>query len=84
MSASVHPPDDDVTPLESMSTRELLAELARLQDRLERDATAGGYRPLPGQMHRRAELERRERRIARELERRADVSREEAGQAPPG
>jgi hypothetical protein len=53
-----------------MTIRELIAELVRLQDMVDRDAAANGYRPIPGQMHRRAELQRRERRITRELDRR--------------
>jgi hypothetical protein len=53
-----------------MSVRELLAELKRLQDRANAEPAGQGSRTLPGQTHRRAELERRERRIMAELDRR--------------
>ena len=70
MSAELHPLDGEAPALESMTIDELVAELSRLQDRMHGDAASIGYRPHAGYMHRRAELERRERRIMRELERR--------------
>ena len=70
MTVELHPLDREAPVLESMTIRELIAELARLQDMIDRDAASNGYRPIPGQMHRRAELQRRERRIQRELDRR--------------
>jgi hypothetical protein len=70
MTAELHPLDSESPVLEAMSIRELIAELTRLQDRIDRDAASNGYRPVPGQMHRRAELQRRERHILRELDRR--------------
>ena len=73
MTTELHPLDSETPSLESMSIRELIAELTRLQDRMDRDAASNGYRPVPGQMHRRAELQRRERRIVRELDRRYGV-----------
>ena len=54
----------------ALSVRELLAELARLQDRANSELIGQGGRMLPGQVHRRAELERRERYITAELARR--------------
>lgn len=51
--------------LEAMTVRELLAELARLQDRLRAESTNAP--PLPGQMARRAAVRRQERAIQREL-----------------
>lgn len=74
MAAELHPLDDQAAALESMTTDELVAELARLQDRMYADAASSGYRPHAGYMHRRAELERRERRIVRELERRCGAT----------
>lgn len=74
MSAELHPLDDQAAALESMTTDELVAELARLQDRIHADAASSGYRPHAGYVHRRAELERRERRIMRELERRSGAT----------
>ena len=71
MTVELHPLDREAPSLESMTIRELIAELVRLQDMVDRDAAANGYRPIPGQMHRRAELQRRERRITRELDRRS-------------
>jgi hypothetical protein len=56
--------------LEAMTVRELVAELARLQDRANSELIAQGGRMLPGQVHRRAELERRERYVTAELARR--------------
>ncbi|WP_156023212.1 hypothetical protein [Terracoccus sp. 273MFTsu3.1] len=53
-----------------MSVRELVAELARLQDRANSELIGQGGRVLPGQVHRRAELERRERYVTAELARR--------------
>ncbi|GAB3878591.1 hypothetical protein [Terrabacter terrigena] len=70
MTVELHPLDREAPLLESMTIRELIAELVRLQDMIDRDAASNGYRPIPGQMHRRAELQRRERRITRELDRR--------------
>lgn len=57
-----------------MSIRELLAELTRLQDRANAEPAGHGPWSLPGQTHRRAELERRERRILAELHRRRPTS----------
>ncbi|GAB2754594.1 hypothetical protein GCM10027039_11150 [Terrabacter koreensis] len=70
MTVELHPLDREAPSLESMTVRELIAELARLQDMVDRDAASNGYRPIPGQTHRRAELQRRERHITRELDRR--------------
>lgn len=64
--AAGHPSDE----LERMSESELAAELARVEDRLRQEASVTGYRPSPGQMHRRAELQRREHQVAAELRRR--------------
>jgi hypothetical protein len=73
MTMELHPLDNEAPSLESMTIRELIAELSRLQDMIDRDAASNGYRPVPGQMHRRAELQRRERRVQRELDRRYRV-----------
>jgi hypothetical protein len=64
--AAGHPSDE----LAAMSESELAAELARVEDRLRQEAAVTGYRPSPGQMHRRAELQRREHQVAAELRRR--------------
>ncbi|NUO33557.1 MAG: hypothetical protein HOQ27_00565 [Dermatophilaceae bacterium] len=79
MTVELHPLDREAPFLESMTIRELIAELARLQDMIDRDAASNGYRPVPGQMHRRAELMRRERRITRELDRRYAAGAASAG-----
>jgi hypothetical protein len=76
MTDVIHPLDERARALDAMSIRELIAELALLQERIDRDAAAGGYRPVPGQVHRRAELERRERQVVRELDRRHAANHE--------
>ena len=57
---------------DSIATRVLVTELAMVRDRLQRDASSGGYTSLPGQVARRAVLLRRERRIANALRRRLE------------
>ena len=57
---------------DSIATRVLVAELAMVRDRLQRDASSGGYTNLPGQVARRAVLLRRERRITNALRRRLE------------
>ena len=52
---------------DSIATRVLVAELAVVRDRLQRDVSSGGYASLPGQAARRAVLLRRERRITNAL-----------------
>ncbi|WP_411283978.1 hypothetical protein [Lapillicoccus sp.] len=58
---------------DSIATRVLVAELAVVRDRLQRDASSGGYASLPGQAARRAVLLRRERRITNALRRRLEA-----------
>jgi hypothetical protein len=67
---AISPQSEPRTDLAAMSIRELLAELTRLQDRANAEPAGHGTWSLPGQTHRRAELERRERRILAELHRR--------------
>lgn len=71
---AVSPRRESETDLAAMSIRELLAELTRLQDRANAEPAGHGPWSLPGQTHRRAELERRERRILAELQRRRPTS----------
>lgn len=57
----------------SIATRVLVAELVVVRDRLQRDASSGGYASLPGQAARRAVLLRRERRVNNALRRRLEA-----------
>ncbi len=56
--------------LAGLALDELHAELTHVRDRLNHDAAGAGFRRLPGQMHRRAALVRREHQLAAELRRR--------------
>ncbi len=56
--------------LAGLALAELHAELTHVRDRLNHDAASAGFRRLPGQMHRRAALVRREHQLAAELRRR--------------
>jgi hypothetical protein len=70
VNASVSALGRESEALRHMSIGELVAELTILQDRQYHESPMSGHRPLPGQTQRRAALERRERRIVAELERR--------------
>lgn len=61
---------DEPTSLSRMTIRELIGELARLQDRRRHDAAAFGYRSTPAQTARAATIQRREQQISAELRRR--------------
>lgn len=65
-----HPPAYTADELAALPLGELLAELTHVRHRLNHDAASSGFRRLPGQMHRRAALVRREHQLAAELRRR--------------
>ena len=54
-------------PTTTGSVRELLTELARIQEQLHAEDRANGYQPSPGHNKRRADLLRREQLVLREL-----------------
>lgn len=56
----------------TLSVRELLVELARVEDRLREEVTSSGGRPLPGQIRRQGALRRTARLISAELSRRRE------------
>lgn len=70
ISPELAPEYDGPAHLSQMTIRELIGELARLQDRRRHDAAACGYQPMPGQTARTAAILRREQQISAELRRR--------------
>lgn len=72
--------EPDTAPTAGMRVRELVHELARIQDQLTAEDRATGARPSPGSTRRRAELLRRERDVLRQL--RAGQPQIEPGDRP--
>lgn len=56
-----------LAPVAEARVRDLVNELARIQDRLTAEDRATGARPSPGSTRRRAELLRRQRDVIRQL-----------------
>jgi hypothetical protein len=76
-----HVVSDEYRPVNELSIRELVAELARVEDRLRDQAHHAGPHPLPGQVSREAALRRRERALLAELRvRRSGPSAQTAAQ----
>lgn len=60
-------PTSEPAPVDGVRVRDLVNELARIQDQLTAEDHASAARPSPGSTRRRAQLLRRERDVLRQL-----------------
>ncbi len=60
-------PGPDAAPVADVRVRDLIHDLARIQDQLTAEDRSTGARPSPGSTRRRAVLLRRERDVIRQL-----------------